>query len=122
MNVPKIKHSQEKKEKVSLSLSPDVLRELRSRSPGVAASSMVEQGLRSYLERIDMAERLRNVEILSRAALIMLSEHLGDQDAERLRQSAVQKALHQLRKLENRKKGLSDNADQGTSDQETDKS
>lgn len=111
--MPKVKA---KKESVHLTLDAGVLREVRAAFPAGSISAAVECAMRLALERSDLAERCRTTEVLARAALILLSLYFADseEEAERLRRSAVQKALAQMKRLEERRRAREgDQAEEG---------
>lgn len=108
-----------KKSRYSLSLDSEIVRAVRARFPGASVSAAVENALRLFLERSDLAERARMIEIFARAVLIMLSEHItGDEkNARRLAASAAQKAMDRMKKVEERR-GVAAGAGAGPADKE----
>jgi len=99
------------KQRVSLSLAPAVIAEIRARYPAATLSQAVETLVREGLRREDLELRLRNLDVVCRALLLMLADHVagGDErEAERLKNSYAQKAVSRMRRLEAKRR-----ADQG---------
>lgn len=105
------------RQKVTVRLDSELLGALRSRWPGVSMSQAVETTLRLALERDGLIERVGTLEMISRATIMMLADHIarGDlREAERLKNRYAQKAVALARKLEAGKgEGDEDQGDPG---------
>lgn len=108
-----------RKERITITIDPDVLREARARFPGSATSAVVENCLRLALERGDLVEQVQTLEVLVRGLLIMGSEYIAGKsggDAEQLQRSVVQKGIAQVKRRKERRKEK--DADSGAAAQE----
>lgn len=108
-----------KKERVSLTLDPGLVSKLRALYPGISLSRAVSHAVQAHLERAEIEKRMRNLEIVSRATLMLLADHIAgnnEREGQRLRHSYAQKALAIVRKAEER--GRKADAGEGAAVQE----
>jgi len=105
-----------RKERVSLTLDPRTVREIRDRFPGAPLSQAVALLLEKALLADAFDRRLRSLDMVCRAVLLMLAEErAGGDDAgtKRLLNSYTQKVLARMRELEARKRADQERADPG---------
>ncbi|MEW6727527.1 MAG: hypothetical protein AB1327_11325 [Bacillota bacterium] len=91
------------RQKITVRLDSELLEAMRGRWPGVSMSQAVETTLRLALERDGLAERVRTLEMISRATIMMLADHIAQGDlrkAEWLKNRYAQRAVALARKLE----------------------
>jgi len=103
-----------KKERVSLTLDPGLVSKLRALYPGIPLSRAVSHAVQAHLERAEIEKRVRTLEVIARATLMLLADHVAgknEREGERLRHSYAQKALNIVRRAEERvKKGAGEGA------------
>lgn len=86
-----------------MTLEVNLLQAVRRRFPGAPTSRAIEAAVKLGMERSDLGERMRTLEMICRAAILMLSDHIAAGDpaeAARLRNKFAQRALDLGRKLE----------------------
>jgi len=99
--------AKEKREKVSLSLDPGLVSRLRAMYPGVPLSRAASHAIAAHLERSELEKRVRNLEVVCRAALMLLADMAArwdEREGGRLVHSYAQKAVALVRKMEGRLK------------------
>jgi hypothetical protein len=105
----------QKKENISITIDPEILKQVRNNFPGASTSTAIENTLRLALLEQKVTGRMRNIETITRAMLIMLSEYIAAEceDPDTLRFSAVQRALGELMRVEKtmEKEGGTQNSD-----------
>lgn len=104
----------QKKENISITIDPEILKQVRNNFPGASTSAAIENTLRLSLLEKNVTGRMRNVEACARAALILLSDYISNgEDSETLRFSAIQRALGELMRVEKtmEKEGGTQNSD-----------
>lgn len=109
--------------KTTVTLDGELLRAVRRRFPGAPKSRAIEAAVKLGMERAELGDRMRTLEMICRATILMLSEYMAGGDpaeAARLRNRFAQRALDLGRKLEARqtsagepKNGLTGGPDPG---------
>ncbi|MGQ9824781.1 MAG: hypothetical protein ACUVSK_07265 [Desulfotomaculales bacterium] len=93
------------KERISLTLDARLVKKVKSRFPGVpmsqAVASLIEMGLRES----NADRRLRSLDMVCRATILMLADYIAEGDeaeARRLINSFAQQALSRMREAKRR--------------------
>lgn len=91
-----------RKTKISISIDTEILNRVRAQNPGATSSRAIEILLRQALERIDLAERVRTLEIICRATIMMLADYIAEGDlreSERIKNAYAQRAMMLVEKM-----------------------